>query len=807
MSEILSLLSNVVKPFQQRTGNESRGISRRSLHVASPFKPQLSRKKTLHSALFVLTCLLFSSCSGLRYIPANEKLYTGTKVKVNYPEKPKNAAALQTELEGVVRPQPNFSFLGQRPKLYFWHLGVGKTKGLGHFLADKFGEPPVLLSQVKIAATQGLMTNRLQNRGYFHAGVTHEVITKENTAQVNYTANSGPVYKIKEVNFPAGDSAVLAAIRSTQATSLVKVGDPYNLDVLTQERVRIDASLKNQGFYYFTPDVLIFEVDSTLQNQVTIDIRVKANAPARALRPYWLDQIKLNTNFVLTDTTRRKPIMFRKYQYFPDEHLFRARAITRAVFLYPDSLFRQRRRDQTLSRLMSLGTFRFVEIRFNPSAAGDSAGRARLDADVRMTQLKKKSVRAELQLVSKTSNFTGPGLTVSYRNRSALRGAEQLVVTGTAAYEVQTTAPAGAESRSNTGAISTDFGVNAQLIVPRLIAPNLPLLNVRLPNSDFQPRTTFGAGIRYVTRTGYFSTANFNLNYGYSWKTKLTTEQELRPIDITYSTFSSDTAFDRVLVARPFLRTAFQQQFILGSSYRYTFNQQLLEQRRQQIFFQGQVEVSGNVANALSGLSSKKEGNEYYTIAGQRFAQYTKFDLELREYYRISPNPTSGNRIVGRLQVGIGLPYGNSAGGTLPYLRQYGVGGPNSVRAFAAREVGPGTYHPSTANNINNYYDQVGDLRLEGNIEYRQDLFPYVKGAVFLDAGNIWLVNDDPTRPGGKFNASTFLNELAVGTGVGLRVDVQFFVIRFDYAIPLQAPYGTPNSTTGRLNLAIGYPF
>ncbi len=796
--------AGVKQSFRQRTNSGLRGALPGR---AEWLKRALGKREELRSSFLALGCLLFSACSGLRYIPANEKLYTGTKVKINYPEKPKNADALQTELEGVVRPQPNFSFLGLRPKLYFWHLGVGKTKGIGKFLADKLGEPPVLLSQVKIAATRGLMTNRLQNRGYFHAAVTNEVKAEAKTAQVNYTATTGQVYKIKEVNFPAGDSAVLAAIRSTQAASLLKVGEPYNLDVLTQERVRIDASLKNQGFYYFTPDILLFAVDSTLRNQVTVDVQVKANAPARALRPYWLDEVKLNTNFVLTDTTRRTPIRFRKYQYLPDENMFRARAITNTVFIYPDSLFRQRRRDQTLSRLMSLGTFRFVEIRFNPAAAGDSAGRGRLDADVRMTQLKKKSLRAELQLVNKTSEFTGPGINISYRNRSALRGAEQLIVTGRASYEVQTRAPSGSESRNNTGAISTEFGLNAQLIVPRLIAPNLPILDVKLPNSDFQPRTSFGAGIRYVTRTGYFTTASFNLNYGYSWKKKITNEQELRPIDVTYSTFSSQPAFDSVLIRRPFLRTAFQQQFILGSSYRYTFNQQVLEQRRQQIFFQGLLEVSGNVANALSGLAVKKEGDQFYTIANQRFAQYTKVDLELREYYRISANPTSGNRIVGRLQIGIGLPYGNSAGGTLPYLRQYGIGGPNSVRAFAAREIGPGTYRPTGSDIINNYYDQVGDLRLEGNVEYRQDLFPYVKGAVFLDAGNIWLVNEDPSRPGGKFNSGTFLSQLAVGTGVGLRIDVQFFVIRFDYAIPLQAPYGTPTSTTGRLNLAIGYPF
>ena len=774
----------------------------------------LGSRLIFHFSFIILNSLLLSSCSGLRYIPANEKLYTGTKVQLNYPDKkPKNAGVLQTELVGVVRPQPNFSFLGLRPKLYFWHLGVGKTKGIGKFLANRLGEAPVLLSQVKIPATEGLMRNRLQNRGYFRAAVTHEVKAQEKTAQVNYTATTGAVYTIKEVNFPAGDSAVLAAIRGTQGASLVKVGDPYDLNVLTQERVRIDAQLKNQGFYYFTPDILLFAVDSTLRNQVTIDVRVKGAAPTRALRRYWLDEVKLNTNYVLTDTVRRQPIHYQKYLYFPNEEMFRARAITKTVFLYPDSLFRQRRRDQTISRLMSLGTFRFVEIRFNPAAAGDSAGRTRLDADVRMTQLKKKSLRAELQLVSKTTNFAGPGLTISYRNRSALRGAEQLLINGTASYEVQTRAPAGNESRNNSGAISTEFGVDAQLIVPRLIAPNLPLLNVHLPNSDFQPRTTFGTGIRYVTRTGYFSTANFNLNYGYSWKTKITNEQEVRPIDVTYGTFSSLPAFDAILTAKPFLRTAFQQQFILGSSYRYTFNQQVLEQRQQQIFFQGQVEVSGNVANALSGALVKKEPSQFYTIAGQRFAQYTKFDLELREYYRLSANPSGGNRLVGRLQMGIGLPYGNSTGGTLPYLRQYGIGGPNSIRAFAARQIGPGLYRPTGTDIVNSYYDQVGDLRLEGNLEYRQDLFSYVKGAAFIDAGNIWLVNEDPSRPGSKFNSSTFLQQLAVGAGLGLRVDIQFFVIRFDYAWPLRAPYGKPldtngnPDTAGRLNLAIGYPF
>ncbi len=784
--------------------------------------PEGSREVTAARLLAPLL-LLLASCSGLQYIPKGEKLYTGSKIIIKAPEKLPKQSTLQAELESVIRPKPNASILGQRPKLYFWHLGVGKKKGLGKTLADKFGEAPVLLSQVKGAATRDLISNRLHNNGYFRGTTTSEVKEQEKTGQVDYTATTGPLYHYTEVKFPKRDTLIDAAIRRTQGASLLKVGDAYNLNTLTAERVRIDAALKNEGYYYFSPDLLIFRVDSTLDKQATVDLCVKPTAPNQTLRPYWLDQVKLNTDYVLTDTLHRQPIRYQGYQYFPDEKIFKASAITRASFLYPDSVFRRRRRDQTLSRLMNLGTFRFVEIRFKPAAAGDTtvqtpAGppyqRARLDAEVLMTQLKKKSLRAEVQLVTKTNGFTGPALIVAFRNRSALRGGEQLLVNATASTETQTGSGAG-----GVGLTSYELGVSAQLLIPRLVVPDLPLFDVHLPNSDFQPRTAIAAGYKTVTRAGYFRENLFNVSYGYSWKTRITNEQEIRPIDITYVRLGSqEKPFTDLLNSRPYLKSAFQQQFILASSYRYTYNQQVLEQRRQQIYFSSQVEGSGNLAQSIASSFGFPKTEGKYTIGGQQFSQYLKFDFEVREYYRTNPNPASGNRIVARLQAGVGQPYGNSD--VLPYPKQYGIGGPNSVRAFAARGVGPGTYKPAPGEQTRNqFYDQVGDIRLEGNIEYRQDLFPYVKGAVFLDAGNIWLANPDPSRPGvgangnpdgrfGQFSPRTFFKELAVGGGAGIRIDVQFFVIRFDYALPLRDPTGkTVIGDPGRLNLAIGYPF
>ncbi|MBT2558795.1 BamA/TamA family outer membrane protein [Hymenobacter sp. ISL-91] len=780
-----------------------------------------------------------AGCSGLKFIPDDARLYTGSTVtlKSNTGTPIPNEAAVQTQLEAVISPQPNASILGMRPKLYFWHMGVGKMKGLGHWLANKYGEEPVLFSEVDTARVATLMLNRLNNDGFFKPEVRSNIKLEARTAAVDYEARVNQVYRIKEIFFPERDTLLDRDIRATQAGSLLKVGDPYDLQTFVNERIRIDNELKNKGYYYFAPDYLLFQVDSTLDNQVNVYLKVKGSIPANAAQPYVLNRVVLDTDYTLQDTTMNEtPIRYQGYRYYPDESMFKAKAITNAVFLYPDSLYRRRRADQTLSRLMSLGTFRFVDQQFRPARnKPDSLQYGFLNAIVRMTQVPKKSIRAEVQM-NVSNLFVGPGVLVQYRNRSALRGAEQLLINAKASVET-------GQGEALSGVTSTQYGIDAQLLVPRLITPPF---NFRLLNSDFQPRTFFEAGVKYVDRTKFFTQQVFNAGYGYTWKTKLTNEQRLQPIDLQYVRLSNtQPVFENLLNKRPFLKQSFRQQFILGSSYTYTYNQQVLEQRRNQIYFSGGVELSGNLAyllKSLSGAAKEPEGDQQvYKIGGQQFSQYSKVNLEFRNYYRTSSNPTSGNKIAGRLLIGAGLPYLNSR--VLPYFKQYGIGGPNSVRAFAARGVGPGTYRVPLENSNGGFYDQVGDIRLEGNLEYRHDLFPYVKGAVFIDAGNIWLVNPDASRPtfdssgkpdgkNGQFQFNSFFKELAVGAGVGIRIDVQFFVIRLDAAIPIRYPYANTDgqfsvdptipappgkvftfekSLTGigayRLNIGIGYPF
>lgn len=278
-----------------------------------------------------------ASCSGTKFIPEGAKLYTGSTVKIESANPIPNESALTTELESVLAPKPNSSILGLRPKLYFWHMGEGKTKGFGKWIADKYGEKPVLLSQVDTQKVKSLMANRLNNSGYFKPVVHSKIKADEKTASVDYTATVGKPYLIKELHFPERDTLIDRDIRATSPASLLKVGDPYNLQTLINERTRIDGALKNQGYYYFSPDYILFQVDSTLDNQVTIYMKIKGSIPKRAAQPYVLNRISLNTDYSLSDTASmgHPPMMYRGYRYFPDEKMFKAKAITNAVFLYP----------------------------------------------------------------------------------------------------------------------------------------------------------------------------------------------------------------------------------------------------------------------------------------------------------------------------------------------------------------------------------------------------------------------------------------------------------------------------------------
>lgn len=320
-------------------------------------------------------------------------------------------------------------------------------------------------------------------------------------------------------------------------------------------------------------------------------------------------------------------------------------------------------------------------------------------------------------------------------------------------------------------------------------------------------KTIISLEANLLNRSALYGLLTFSGSFGYVWQANKYVTHELDPIAINYvNLLYQSEEFDAILNDNPFLRTSFDQQFISGLNYSFTYNGMLRTNRRSLFYVNSNLDVAGNSISLLGqdGDPDPDTGEIKDEFLGLEYAQYAKVDVDFRYHFITGED----QRIATRLFAGIGVPYGNSD--VMPFSKQYFSGGAYSVRAFRTRSLGPGTYTPPDADS-RSFFDQSGNLRLEANVEYRFPIFGYVKGAFFADAGNVWNTTDNGL-PGGKFSGN-FYNELGIGAGAGIRVDVQGFVIRFDLAAPLHDPslpegdrwvndFGSPV-----FNFAIGYPF
>ncbi len=775
----------------------------------------LSPRKILffQKHFFILLLLCASACTGTKFIPEGKYLYTGADLKFNtnggIPEKDR----LTTELETVIRPKPNSSYLGMRPSVWFYYIAgePKKKKGLRNFIKTKLGRKPVFLDDVQVErVTQNLKTT-LQNNGYFEATVESAIQRKQKTASITYTASMiSPPYRLREIHYEQLDTVYGQISTGLPKKSLLKKGQIYQLSLMEKELTRIAEIVRDSGFYYFDDSYLIFDADSSVGNR-QVDLTVGfENLPDQARKVYHLDTITITNQFQRArDSVRRnyQTVMVDGYRYRFRHNDFRPKIIINAINLQKDSLYRRINHELTLSRLTDLGVFKFVNVQFTPH--NDSLLRVR----IQLTPLLKKSLRFEAQMNSKSNNFVGPSITGSFINRNFLRGAELFQFQVNAAYEVQTSN----QIKQPVNAI--ELGSEASLTIPRFITP------IRIPYSShrYLPQTNMKLGFRLQNRVDYFLLNSFNVAYGYVWRETAQKNHTFYPIDITYLRLGNvSQTFQEELVNKPYLQRSLRNQFILGSRYNYTYNSQTgeTEKKRDKFYFSGTADISGNLVYLVQRIfRPRSNSNENpYTLFEQPYSQYTRLDVDVRYYHDVSSNQQLATRLI----VGTGYAYGNST--TMPYIKQFSSGGSNSIRAFRARSVGPGSYdYRNQTQNDNFFIDQTGDVKLEANAEYRFGLIGYLKGAAFVDAGNIWLLKSDTARVGGDFEWGRFHKEIAVGTGLGLRLDANFFVLRLDAAFPLRIPYLpegnrwvfssiNPLDRNWRrnnliLNIAIGYPF
>ncbi len=753
-------------------------------------------KTNSNSYIHVLALLLLVSvavgCSTTKTVPDNDALYTGATVKIEETEVPaKQRKALRNSLSGLTRPKPNSKVLGMPIKL--WIYNMGSEKGIGGWLRRKFGEPPVLLSQLSLDRNVEVLNSYMENRGFFHVRVSGDTTVKNKKASATYGVVTGPEYQVRNITFPPDSGALGDAIRGTKERSLLKGDVPFNLDLIKGERTRIDVALKEQGFYYFNEDYLLIEADTTVGgNKVDLYLRVKPETAPEARNIYRINDVFIYSNYNLTtaatDTVLRHADKHAGYYVVDSGKIFKPQVFEQMMQFEPGDIYSRKDHNTTLRRLINLGTYKFVKNRFSPLI---DSGRHMLNSYYYLTPLPKKSLRAELRGTSKTNNLTGSEITVGWRNRNAFRGAEQLMVNLFAGSEVQISGNFG---RSNTFRVGGDV----TLSIPRFV---IPFLDVRGPG-EFVPRTNITAGYELLNRSALYTLNSIRGNYGYTWRESIQKEHQLNPISINYVKPLNVTAeYANRMQQNPTLARIVEQQFILGSTYNYNYNQLANSTNRTGIFFNGLLDVAGNVMGLATGANWKT--NDTATLFGTRFSQYLKTELDARYYRQIGLRSQWANRII----LGFGYPYGNSQ--QMPFVKQFFAGGNNSLRGFRSRTVGPGTSTPANANNPRMFFlpDQSGDIKLEMNTEYRPKITNIVEGALFVDAGNIWLFNEDPNRPGAKFSGN-FLKELAVDAGVGVRLDLTILLLRVDVAWPLKVPYAAkPPRQDMIINLAIGYPF
>lgn len=742
---------------------------------------------------------ILSSCSTTRRIPDEEILYNGLKGVKFEDDSVRMPRALSSSVREAVNVAPNNYW-----KTFGWHypfpLGLwvynnwsNPPKGLKHWLYEKLVAEPVLISDVRPEVRTRMIEQMLDNNGYFSATSTYELVYGRNPkkAKILYTIKPGPAYPMKLVGLLPDTTALNRMIDSLAlCDSYLPAGLRYSTDSLSVARTRITNSLRNRGYYFFQPSYIEYLADSIASpGEIQLKMIMSAGAPRFALKRYRTGKVTVYARRHLgggmpdTIATRRATLI----QMKPSK--FRKELVPECVTFRPGRIFSVRDMNRTQTNLSRLGIFSSIDI----AAVPDSTASDLLNVVVDCKFDAPFEASFEINGSSKSNSYIGPGMTFRVSNHNVFGGGEQLTVGLNGSYEWQTGKGRGSIFNSY------EAGLTASLALPRLVAPRF------VPRSRFQLNwTRFQINADLLNRPHYFKLAQFNASVSYDWRVTRHVSNTFTPLKLTYTKLMQTTAdFDSIMDANPAVAQSFRSQYIPQMLYSYVYDRQI--GRDNTFNWQFTLQEAGNVFWAIYRACGKKGEKELF---GTPFSQFIKGSTQIVYGRRVGGD----DWLVSRVAVGAAHAYGNST--QVPYAEQFYCGGANSVRAFTVRSIGPGSYHdPATDDG---YFDQTGTFKFEANVEYRFPIAGPLHGALFVDAGNVWLLKDDPQRPGGKLRASTFLKELALGTGFGLRFDIGMLIVRGDLGVGIHAPYDTGKSgyynmtSFGKslaFHLAIGYPF
>lgn len=762
---------------------------------------------------FLVTMMLFLlvGCSTTSNLPEGEQLYTGMN-DIEYDSTYSDAHFInvQTEVEAALAVAPNGAFLGSpyytsplQTRLGIYNKYVNSESKFGKWMCRSFGSEPVLISAVRPDLRAHVARNVLRNNGFFDATVNYKVVPQKNPkkAKIAYSVNLNHRYLIdilKYVSYPTGLDSL---IRANADGSLIKSGDVFTVSGLDSERTRLSNIFRNNGYFYYRSGYSTFVADSVSNpGRVEVHLQPIKDVESQANRKWYLGKLRVEMRKSimekLTDSISHR---YLSVHFSGKKPPIRLRTLLRDIKLRPRQLYSHANYMESSSTINSLGLFSMSDFSFVPRDTTNNCDT--LDMVLNCVFDKPYDASIEANFGLKSNDRMGPGLVLGLTKRNAFRGGEKLTLSLKGSYEWQTGRKvAGADNTIN----SYEYGAGVDIEYPRIEAPFGWFQRHRF---YAPPSTKLSLSIDFLNRADYFKMHTVTGGVNYMFQTSANSKHDFSPFMLDYNYLRHTTAaFDSIMENNPVVYVSMRNQFVPKMQYTYTYTSP--KSYNNPIVWETTVTESGNLLSLFYMTTGNKFNEKEKDLFGNPFAQFVKLTSTLRKTWQTGFK----SQLVGRVSAGVIVAYGNSE--HAPYTEQFYVGGANSLRAFTIRSVGPGEY--VAPNSVYSYLDQTGDVKFEANLEYRFNLFGSLYGAAFLDAGNIWLLKDDPNRPDAKFKATKFLSQLATGTGFGIRYDLDFFVLRLDLGIALHVPYDTgksgyyniPKFSDGLgLHFAIGYPF
>jgi outer membrane protein assembly factor BamA len=729
------------------------------------------------------------------------------RLKVEQKKETEYFNIVRNELDAVLAYAPNGALFGSsslrsplQVRLRLYNSCYDSRGGIRKWLFRRFAKAPVLISTVSPNMRTKIALNTLRNYGYFSGSVSHEVLTQKNPkkAKIAYTIVPGTPSRFDSIEYRGFSKDFKSLIDQAQAQSEIKKNGFFSAISLSNEKKRLERLFREHGYYYFNSSYITFKADTLMRpGYVQMRIEPQKGIPATANRPYYIGHthivLRRHADEVIDQSRTMRSSTF---AYGGKIMAVRPMVLRRAVVHRHGERYNLAHQESTFEKLGQLNTFSSFDVQYIPRDT--TANCDTLDIFVSAILDKLYDSSFEMNATLKSNDQIGPGVAYSLAKRNAFGGAEKISWKLYGSYEWQLNRAVDASASMLN---SYEIGTQLAIEMPRFVVPFMSPRHIRFPAS-----TKFALTGSWQNRAKFFKMATMGGSVTYNWSRFSNARHELNVFSLDYNKLLSTTAeFDEIRAHNPALYVSMRNTFVPSMSYMFTYV--TAPHHRNHIWLQTTIKQAGNLTSALFALSGNDFNEKDKEILGTPFAQFLKASVEFHNHIKINRRSYFAYRFFG----GVLWSYGNST--TAPYTDQFFVGGANSVRGFAARTLGPGAYH-SDANKYA-YMEQTGDIKLELNAEWRIRLFADLHAAVFLDAGNVWLMKADPVRPKAEFSAIA-LDNVAVGTGAGLRYDLDFLVLRFDVGVPLHAPYETGKSGWYNIpkfgkglayHFAIGYPF